>query len=153
MTKKKEINNWTFNGQEITSFSQMPEGTLGFIYKIHNLDTGKYYIGRKTVSGNKKRKLTAKEKLLPENKRKTVIIEHKESPGWKTYNGSNEVLKAEIKKGDKVVKEILHYCFSKAEITYLETREIICSGALVDELSYNGWVKATIYKKFLLKDN
>lgn len=151
MKSKKETVNWEHNGEEITSLSQMPEGTLGFIYKIHNLDTGKYYIGRKTVAGNKKRKLTAKEKLLPENKRKTFIIEHKESPGWKTYCGSNDTLKDEVKKGANVKKEILHYCFTKAEITYMETREILCSGALVDERSYNGWIKATIYKKFLLE--
>jgi hypothetical protein len=147
---KKQENTWVFNGEEITSLSQMPEGTLGFIYKIYNLTTGKYYIGRKTCSSLRKRKLTAKEKLLPGNKRKTVIYEIKETSGWKNYCGSNEVLKEEIRKGDKVKREILHFCFTKAQITYLEVQEIVCSGALIDELSYNGWIKATIYKKYLL---
>lgn len=142
--------NWTHKGEEILNFSQMPENTIGFIYKIYNLDTGKYYIGRKGVSGNKRRKLTAKEKLLPENKRKTFIIENKESTGWKSYCGSNTTLKEEVSKGARIEKEILHYCFTKSEMTYMETREILCSGALVDENSYNGWIKATIYKKYLL---
>lgn len=146
----KQKTHWTFNGVDITDYSQMPENTIGFIYKIYNLDTGKYYIGRKGVSGNKRRKLTAKEKLLPENKRKTFVIENKESAGWKTYCGSNEVLKEEVKNGANIKKEILHYCFTKSEMTYMETREILCSGALVDENSYNGWIKATIYKKYLL---
>ncbi len=149
MTKQK-TNNWFYEGKEITSLSQMPEGTIGFIYKIYNLDTGKYYIGRKTCSGLRKRRLTVKEKLIPENKRKTFIYEVKESSGWKTYCGSNDVLKQEFKDGNKIRKEILYFCSTKAEITYMETKEILCSGALVDELSYNGWIKATIYKKYLL---
>lgn len=151
MAIKKDKVNWEYKGEVISSYSQMPEGTIGFIYKIYNLDSGKYYIGRKGVAGNKKRKLTAKEKLLPENNRKTYVIEHKESTSWKSYCGSNETLKEEVKNGARVRKEILHYCFSKAEMTYTETREILCSGALIDENSYNGWIKATIYKKFLLK--
>lgn len=151
MAIKKDKVLWTYLGENIESLSQMPVGTLGIIYKIYNLTTGKYYIGRKGVSSNKKRKLTVKEKLLPENKRKTVIVEQKESSGWKTYCGSNLELKEEIKKGHKIRKEILHFCFSKAEITYMETKEILCSGALIDVNSYNGWVKATVYKKNLIK--
>lgn len=150
MSGKKDKVNWTYLGEEINSFSQMPEGTLGFIYKINNITTGRYYIGRKSVSSKRKRKLTVKEKLLPENKRKTFAFEQKEAAGWKTYCGSNVELKEEVKNGHKIEKEILHYCFSKAEITYLETKEILCSNALVDTKSYNGWVKATIYKKFLI---
>lgn len=145
-----KMSNWTYNGQVIDSISKMPEGTIGFIYKIYNLDTGKYYIGRKTCSSLRKRKLTKKEKLLPENKRKSVIQEITETSGWKTYCGSNEVLKKEFKEGNRIKKEILHFCSTKAQITYMETKEILCSGALVDELSYNGWIKATIYKKYLI---
>lgn len=151
MAIKKDKVCWTYLGKEVSSLSQMPVGTLGIIYKIHNLTTGKYYIGRKGVSSNRKRKLTAKEKLLPENKRKTVIIEQKESSGWKTYCGSNLELKEEIKNGHEIKKEILYFCFSKAEITYMETKEILCSGALIDVNSYNGWIKATVYKKNLIK--
>lgn len=151
MVEKKDKVCWTYLGKEISSLSQMPTGTLGIIYKISNLTTCKYYIGRKGVSSNRKRKLTAKEKLLPENKRKTIIVEQKESSGWKTYCGSNLELKEEIKNGHKIKKEILHFCYSKAEITYMETKEILCSGALVDVNSYNGWIKATVYKKNLIK--
>ncbi len=151
MAVKKDTVLWTYQGKEVKSLSDMPTGTLGIIYRIDNLTTGKYYIGRKGVSSSRKRKLTAKEKLLPENKRKTVIVEQKESSGWKSYCGSNLELKEEIKKGDIIKKQILHFCFSKAEITYMETKEILCSGALVDVNSYNGWIKATVYKKNLIK--
>jgi hypothetical protein len=150
MAVKKDKVSWTYMGEEISDFSQMPEGTLGFIYKIFNVTTGKYYIGRKSVSSKRKRKLTVKEKLLPENKRKTFAFEQKEAAGWKIYCGSNVELKEEVKKGHKIEKTILHYCSSKAEITYLETKEILCSNALLDLKSYNGWIKATIYKKHLI---
>lgn len=142
---------WTYNGKEILSLDDMPPQTLGFIYRVENLDTGKYYIGRRTVCSKKKRKLTIAEKKLPENARKTIVYEMKESAGWKTYAGSNTTLKEEVKQGANIKKYILHYCCTKAEITYKESSEIICSGALEDPLSYNDWVKCTIYKKHLLK--
>lgn len=142
--------NWYYYNQEVNSLDDMPPNTLGIIYKIQNLDTGKYYIGRRTVCSKRKRKLTAAEKKIKGNERKTIIYEMKESSGWKSYCGSNTTLKEEVKKGAKIVKTILHYCFSKAEITYRESAEIICSGALEDPLSYNDWVKCTIYKKHLL---
>lgn len=150
MAAKKETVNWVYDHKEIKSLNDMPEGTLGFIYRIDNLTTGKYYIGRRTVAGNRKKKLTLKEKQLPENARKTFKYEFLESSGWKTYCGSNSTLKDEINnKGHKYTKTILHYCFSKAEITYLESREILCSGSLQDPLAYNDWIKCLIYKKHL----
>ena len=38
---------WTYKGKCITEISDMPEGTIGFIYKITNGETGQYYIGKK----------------------------------------------------------------------------------------------------------
>jgi hypothetical protein len=148
--KKVTKPQWEYQGKVVESLKDMPPNTLGIVYRIENLDTGKYYIGRRTVCGNKKRKLTVVEKKLPENSRKTWAYELKESSGWKTYCGSNVTLKAEVANGANIKKYILHYCFSKAEITYRESAEIICSGALEDILAYNDWVKCTIYKKHLI---
>lgn len=150
-TAKKTTVNWTYEGKPVLSLNDMPEGVLGFIYRIDCHTTGKYYIGRRTVASNKKKKLTLKEKALPENSRKTFKYEVCESGGWKTYCGSNVILKDEIKNGASYSKQILKYCFSKAEISMEETREIICGGALEDPLSYNAWVKVLIYKQHLLK--
>lgn len=147
---KKVKYNWFYKGDEILSIEQIPEDVIGFIYKIYNLDTNKYYIGRKTIRSKKKRKLTLAEKKIKGNERKTFTYEVKEVSGWKTYAGSNLELKKEVSEGARIKKEILHYCYSKAEITYKETSEILCSGALMDKNSYNSWVKATIYKKNLL---
>lgn len=147
---KKTTANWFYQGKEITSIKDIPENVLGVIYKIYNLDTQMYYVGRRTIRSNRRRKLTLAEKKIKGNEKKTFITEMKEASGWKSYAGSNLTLKAEVAKGARIRKEILHYCYSKAEITYKETAEILCSGALLDSKSYNSWVKATIYKKHLM---
>lgn len=146
--KKKKSNEvpWTFEGKEVKS---IPEDVLGFIYKI-TTEEGRYYYGRKTVWSVRKKKLTKKEKLLPENKRKTFKRELTES-NWRNYTGSNKVLNSDIKKGLKYEKEIITFCSSKAEMTFYEARAIICSDALLTDRCYNDWGSFKIYKKHLLK--
>lgn len=150
--KKQEIKPpWIFNGKAINNYEDMPEGVIGFVYRIENKTTGKYYIGRKTVAGIKKKRLTKKEKLIPENSRKTFKREFSESKGWQNYFGSNITLKNEVQNGHEVTREILIFCFTKAQITFEETKYILCGGALEDENSYNGWIKCLITKEQILK--
>jgi len=148
---KRQVN-WTYQGKEILNLDDMPAGVLGVIYKIYLLDGSEtYYIGRKTVNSKRKKRLTKKEKELPENTRKTFKYVEVES-AWKKYTGSSKALNEVLKKGVKYEKEIIKYCFSKAEMTYSETAEIICSNALLDDKCFNFWVSARIYKKHLNKD-
>ena len=143
--------NWTFQGEEIKSAEDTPEGSIGFIYKITNVTNGKYYYGRKTFRKlNKKKKLTKKEKALPENKRKQFKYVPFEYKGWQKYTGSSDELNADIKKGDKYKKEIIHWCYKKAELTFYECRAIVCSECLLDEMCYNKWVSAKIFKNHLI---
>lgn len=151
MSTKKQTFPWTFNNKEIFCLDDMPAGAIGFVYRITNLKTKKYYIGKRTVAGIKKKKLTKKEKQLEENKRKTFKYIFCESVGWKDYCGSNKILKSEFEAGHKVKKEILKFCFTKSELSMEETREIICGGVLEDQNSYNEWVSCKIMKKNLLK--
>lgn len=145
------MNNWKYKGKEVKSLEDCPKDVLGFIYKIKNLSNGKYYLGRKTMASMRKKRLTKKEKLLSENKRKTfkqVIVES----DWKKYCGSSKPLLEDIKNGDKYSREILRYCFTKAELTYYEAKEILCSDCLLDAGgNYNLWVSAKIYSAHLLK--
>lgn len=127
--------NWTYNGKEIDNISKTPEGSISFIYKI-TLSDGRYYIGRKTM---KKPNYTSG-KLKGQSKGEY---------SWKTYTGSSKELTALIKSGATYKKEILKFCFSKAETTYEETRTILCQSALTDPNCFNFWVKATIYSKYL----
>jgi hypothetical protein len=150
---KTEIVNWTYNNKEITSIEQFPEGAIGIIYRIDNLTNGRYYFGRKTCISKRKKKLTIAEKKLEENKRKTFKYEVSETSGWKSYKGSNKPLLSDIAKGDKFKKEIIQFCFSKAEMTFYETRAIICSTCLLSEDCYNDWVSCKVYKSHLMNKN
>lgn len=137
MPPSKKIN-WTYNGKEIDNISKTPEGSISFIYKI-TLSDGRYYIGRKTM---KKPNYTSG-KLKGQSKGEY---------SWKTYTGSSKELTALIKSGATYKKEILKFCFSKAETTYEETRTILCNDALTDTNCFNFWIKATIYSKHLNKE-
>ncbi len=146
---KKEIVNWTYNNKVIDHIDKFPQGAIGIIYRIDNLTNGRYYFGRKTCISNRKKKLTITEKKLEENKRKTFKYEITETIGWKTYMGSNKPLLVDLTNGDNYKKEIIQFCFSKAEMTFYETRAIICSTCLLSEDCYNSWVSCKVYKSHL----
>lgn len=135
MPPKKNKVNWTYNGSEITKIEQTPTNSFAFIYKI-TLEDGRYYVGKKYMwkpnytSGAKKG-------------------QSKGQYSWQSYCSSSVELKALIKSGLSYKKEILFFTFSRAETTYKETQEILCSGALTDPNCLNYWVKATVYSKHL----
>lgn len=142
--------NWTHNGEEVKTVEDLPEECIGFIYKITNETKNKVYFGRKTIKRKgAKKKLTKKEKLLPENKRKTYKYVDVEYKGWQEYTGSSSELNNDIKNNDKYRKEIIQLCYSKTELTYYEAKHIICSGCMEDADCYNDWVSARVYKKNL----
>ena len=135
VSKKVE---WEYNGEVIDHLSKTPKGSIGFIYKIYLLDgTGRYYVGRKTMT-----KPVAKSGV---NKGKSTG-----EYAWRTYCGSSKELLKILKESKPIYKkEILHFCFTKSEMSYVETREILCSGALTDPLAFNFWIKTTVYSKHL----
>lgn len=109
---------WTYqNNQEF----EIPENAIGFIYRITNNLTQKIYVGRKMLSSNRKVRLTKKEKLLPENKRKTFKRSIKETD-WKTYWGSSDDLKSDIKLlgQENFSREILLFLDNKTDTSFYE---------------------------------
>jgi hypothetical protein len=136
--KKKTVNHWTYKGEIIDTIEKTPENSFAFIYKI-TLEDGRYYIGKKYMY---KPKYTSGAKKG----------QYKGTYPWQTYISSSIELKALIKSGINYKKEILYFTYSKAETTYRETQEILCSQALTDPNCLNYWVKATIYSKHL-KEN
>lgn len=133
--KKVKEPQWTYQGEVIDDINKTPEKSISFIYKI-TLDDGRYYLGRKTM---RKPNYTS-------GKNKGVS---KGEYSWKSYKGSSKELLAVLKTGVGYKKEILQFCFSKAETTYEETRTILCQQALTDPNCFNYWIKATIYSKHL----
>lgn len=139
--------NWEYEGRVIDNITLFPEGAIGFIYLIENLDNGKKYFGRKTCRAlNKKKKLTKKEKSLPENSRKTFkYIEH-EYKGWQEYNGSCLPLLDDIKKGASYRKTIVKFCYTKKQMTAWELKYILCD-CFLDDNCYNQNIMGKIFRK------
>lgn len=139
--------NWAYKGKEIRNISQFPPKAIGFVYLIENLTTGQKYYGRKTCrSFNKKKKLTLKEKKLPENFRKAYKYVEYEYKGWQNYNGSCEALLDDIKKGHKYKKSIVRFCNTKKSITAWELKYITCD-CILDDNCYNRNVLGKIFKR------
>jgi len=134
-TTKKKTPQWTFNGRTIDDIDKTPEGSISFIYRI-TLEDGRYYIGRKMM-------------MKPKYTSGKMKGQSKGEYSWKTYKGSSKELLEVLKSGIEYKKEIIQFCFSKAETTYEETKAILCTGALTDPKAFNFWVKATIYSRHL----
>mgnify|MGYP003632165550 CR=1 FL=1 len=129
--------NWKYSKKEIKELSDIPEGCIGFVYIITRPD-GYYYVGKKSIYS------TNKLKPLKGQVRKRTVT--KES-NWKSYMSSNK----EVQTWKDVDKEILHWAFSKIELTYMENKALYCLGVLEDEFSMNGNISGKIYKESILK--
>ena len=127
---------WYYEGKVITELSDMPEGSIGFIYKITNKETNQFYIGKKSLYS--RRTLPP----LKGYKRKRKVI--KESK-WVNYNSSNK----EVQGWGEVYKQILRFCFTKKALTYYEIKEQFRHDCLEREESLNDNLLGKFFKKDL----
>ena len=129
---------WKYSGKYITEISDMPENSIGFIYKIRKKITGEFYIGRKSLYSHR---------TLPPlkgTKRKRKVV--KES-NWKEYQSSH----AEVKKwdGDDIEKFILRFCKTKKAMTYYELEEQIKHNVLYESHCLNDNILGKFFRKDL----
>lgn len=122
-----------------------PEHYVGFVYKITNTKTGKYYIGKKFFWKVLKR---------PPLKGKKNKRHEKQSSDWKEYWGSCNELLADIEKFGKeqFKREVLLLNKSKWDCAYSEAKLQMESNVLFDPNSYNGIINIRL-KKFLKEKN
>ena len=130
-----------------------PEKYFGFIYKITNKETGKFYVGKKVYWHNKKKKLTKKQlaELPPTPGRKPTHEVVRVESDWKTYWGSNKQLLTDIKQygEDKFECWIFKQCLTKKQLTYWEMHYQCKEEVLINSnKSYND----NILGKFFTKD-
>jgi hypothetical protein len=141
------------NVVEYDSVNKFPQGCIGFVYKITNLRTGRFYIGKKSLYSNTKKKLTKKE--LAEHtgpgKKPTKKLVTKES-NWSDYWGSNKVLLQEIVDSgtSHFRREIIKFCFNKKQLTYWEVHLQCVNEVLLTDRSYNDNVLAKFFRKDLV---
>lgn len=115
---------------------------IGFVYCITDTKNSKKYIGKKTLLS------TTKKPPLKGQKRKRKIV--KESD-WRTYFGSSDTVKSLLNESGHIIfeREILHFCKTKGDLSYMETYEILIRNALILDSYYNEYVGCRINSKHL----
>ena len=145
------MNNWLYKQKVINSIEDMPADTFGFIYVVTHVPTGKSYIGKKALYHNIKKALTKKElaEQTGPGRKPTKKVVQKESD-WKTYYGSEEFIKQQIKLGKKeeFTREIIQLVNNKKLLTYFECKYLFNSGVLESDI----WLNSNILGKFFTKD-
>ncbi len=126
---------WTYQGNTV---DEIPEGKLGFVYLITNLITGQKYIGKK-LAQFKRTKPPLKGKKL---KRRSTV-----ESDWRDYWGSSDRLNADVAAlgPENFTREILYYCKSKAECSYVEAREQFSRRVLESDEYYNGHIQVRVH--------
>ena len=129
---------------ENTQIEQLPEDCVGFVYLITNIVTGRKYIGKKLAKFSKTTYKTVK---LKNGNKKRKRIRSKTESDWQTYYGSNEQLNQDILAlgADNFTRQILFYCRSKAECSYVEAREQFAHRVLESDAWYNGQIVCRIH--------
>lgn len=130
---------WKFNGNIVTEEST-PDGAVGFVYKIIHTPSGKFYIGKKSLTS------TRRLKPLKGKVRKRVV---KKASDWEKYYSSNEWIKSEVKegRGGDFEREIIQFCFSKKSLTYWEVWWQFKLDVLSDPQSINENLMGKFFRK------
>ena len=138
---------WLFEGKTIEA---LPEDCVGFVYLITNKLTGRKYIGKKLAKFSK---TTYKVVKLKNGNKKRKKIRGKIESDWQTYYGSNEQLNKDVTQlgSENFTREILYYCRSKAECSYIEAREQFSRRVLESDDWYNGHIQVRVHGSHIRK--
>jgi hypothetical protein len=113
---------WKYNDID---FTDIPKNMEGFVYIITNLTNNRKYIGKKNFWTRQKDRKTGRRR--------------KKESDWKTYFGSCDELKEDIKKigEENFLREILYICPHKKSMSYYETMEQFKRDVLLTDEYYN----------------
>jgi len=140
---------WIFENKQIEA---LPEECVGFIYLITNNLTGRKYIGKKLAKFSKTTYRIVKQKNGIKKRKK---IRSKIESDWQQYYGSNIELNQDIERlgAGNFTREILYYCRSKAECSYIEAREQFQRKVLETNDYYNGQISVRVHGSHIRKLN
>jgi hypothetical protein len=132
---------WLYESQQV---DQLPEDCVGFVYQITNTLTGRKYIGKKLAKFSK---TTYKVVKLKNGNKKKKKIRSKIDSDWQLYYGSSPELTKDIEKlgTHNFSREILYYCRSKSECSYIEAREQFAHKVLESDDYYNGHIQVRVH--------
>ena len=139
---------WTYRKRIIES---LPEDCVGFVYLITNKVSGRKYIGKKLA---KFKKTTYKTVTLKNGKKKKKKIRGTIDSDWQTYYGSSVELSKDVESlgTENFTREILFYCKSKAECSYIEAREQFKHKVLESTDWYNGHIQVRVHGSHIIKN-
>ena len=125
---------WTYQG---TVVEEIPEGCIGFVYLITNLTNNRKYIGKKLAQFKK-----SKPPLKGKKNRRKYTVES----DWRDYWSSSDNLKADVEAlgAENFTREIIYWCTSKAELSYLEAKEQFDRRVLETDEYYNGIINVRV---------
>lgn len=131
---------WTYQGKEV---EELPQDVVGFVYIITNTTNDRQYIGKKLAKFSRSRPPLKGKK----NKRRTKV-----ESDWRDYYGSSDELNEDIAQlgKDSFKREILFYCYSKSELSYIEAREQFNYRVLESDKYYNGHIRVRVHGKGIL---
>ena len=131
-----------------TPVETLPDDCVGFVYLITNNLTGRKYIGKKLAKFSKTTYKTVKQKNGIKKRKK---IRSKIDSDWQEYWSSSDELKKDIASlgQDSFTREILFYCKSKSECTYIEARTQFERKVLESDDYYNGQISCRIHQSHI----
>jgi hypothetical protein len=132
---------WLYNKEII---EQLPDDCVGFVYLITNLATSRKYIGKKLAKFSK---TTTKTVVLKNGTKKKKKVRSKIDSDWLEYYGSSIELNKDVESLGKenFLREILFFCKSKAECSYVEAREQFGRKVLESDDYYNGQISVRVH--------
>lgn len=137
---------WLYNNEEVT---ELPEDCVGFVYLITNLTNQRKYIGKKLAKFSK---TSIKTVTLKNGTKKKKKIRSKIDSDWMDYYGSSIELNKDVEQlgKDQFVREILYFCKSKAECSYIEAREQFVRKVLETTDYYNGQISVRVHGSHII---
>ena len=137
---------WLYNNQELT---ELPEDCVGFVYLIVNTVTNRKYIGKKLAKFSR---TSTKTVTLKNGTKKKKKVRSKVDSDWMDYYGSSIELNKDVESLGKenFTREILFFCTSKAECSYIEAREQFARRVLESTEYYNNNIMCRIHGSHIL---
>jgi hypothetical protein len=137
---------WIYQGTQVET---LPEDCVGFVYLITNKVNGRKYIGKKLSKFSKTSTKTVKLKNGTKKKKK---VRSKVDSDWLTYYGSSPELSKDVETlgTENFTREILYYCKSKSECSYVEAREQFSRRVLESTDYYNGHIQVRVHGSHIL---